>query len=570
MATVDSMIEDQRNTYKHLQWFQKNFDEKPAASKTAGLIQGLLTEIELLFRTFKQGHDDICAEVRANSIADADVPYLKDETFYDCYDLFINFKAKLLDLQLELALPTTPGTNSTFTAPTSRNDTISAAARLPKIDIPTFLGDYLEWIPFRDMFLSLVYNNTNLTQVQKYFYLKVSCTGTPKKMVEEYPATNTSYEPAWAALVNRYHNKRKLVDQILRKLVNAENTDGRLRTIQQLLDITRNCLALLRALEVDTSNWDPILMFLLTQKIDKQTRKEWEQSLHGSTDIPQVKEFLKFLDSTYKALEFVEEGLPIAKLAKPSVNSHKDLRRGAYAKSVLTATTATANNSCSYCQQNHFLYKCFKFAALPAVDKKEFVKQNKLCMNCLGKGHTYSNCTTTSRCKVCGSMHHTLLHSDSSIGNSTYNSHQSGVSNTSKAATVQSTHVHTLSTNISTQVLLATVRVIVETPSRKFCFKALVDQGAQASFIYEDAAKLLRLNTRNVTANISGIGGSQFFTTRRAAHISLRSAYNKHFNLECQFLLLPRVTTSSYCNRSQLPEGFTKRIPCRSRIQFSI
>ncbi|XP_036334754.1 uncharacterized protein LOC118745410 [Rhagoletis pomonella] len=82
----------------------------------------------------------------------------------------------------------------------SRNDTITSAARFPKIGLPTFSGDYLEWTPFRDIFLPLVHNNAALTEVQKYFYLKGSCTGTPQEMVDEYPAADASYALAWSAL----------------------------------------------------------------------------------------------------------------------------------------------------------------------------------------------------------------------------------------------------------------------------------------------------------------------------------------------------------------------------------
>ncbi|XP_017473659.1 PREDICTED: uncharacterized protein LOC108364481 [Rhagoletis zephyria] len=413
------------------------------------------------------------------------------------------------------------------------------------------------------MFLSLVHNNVTLTQVQKYFYLKGSCTGTPKEMVEEYPATNASYEPAWSALVNRYHNNRKLVDQILRKLFNVQTTDGRLHSIQQLLDITRNFLALLRTLEVDTSNWDPIIMFLLTQKIDKQTRKEWEQSLNGSNEIPLVKSFLKFLDSTYKALEFVEGDIPSAKQHKSITTPNKEFRRKSHTNIHTATTTNISDTKCLCCHRNHLLYKCFKFSAFSAADRKEFVKQNKLCINCLGKGHTCSNCTTTSRCKVCGESHHTLLHNDFFIGNSITNKNNpatvspNSLSNIG-AVSASIAKLHSLFTHVSTKVLLATVRIIVETPGRKFYFKALVDQGAQTSFISEDAAQLLRLKTRNINANVSGIGGSQSFIARKAVKLNLRSHYNYLFDLECHFLLLPKVTTYT---PAAIEASYLKKLP---------
>ena len=49
--------------------------------------------------------------------------------------------------------------------------------------------------------------------------------------------------------------------------------------------------------------------------------------------------------------------------------------------------------------------------------KNEFVKANKLCWNCLGKGHNIKNCQSKHRCKVANynKRHHTLLHITSPI-----------------------------------------------------------------------------------------------------------------------------------------------------------
>uniref|UniRef100_A0A182RZA7 CCHC-type domain-containing protein n=1 Tax=Anopheles funestus TaxID=62324 RepID=A0A182RZA7_ANOFN len=43
-------------------------------------------------------------------------------------------------------------------------------------------------------------------------------------------------------------------------------------------------------------------------------------------------------------------------------------------------------------------------------DKKDFVKSNKLCWNCLGKGHLSRFCKSKRNCGTCGKKHHTLLH----------------------------------------------------------------------------------------------------------------------------------------------------------------
>lgn len=199
----------------------------------------------------------------------------------------------------EYRAPNSPNFHSTFHASSSsqRNDSIIPDIRLPKIDIPIFSGDYLNWVSYRDMFISLVHNNQSLSNVQKYYFLKNSCRDTPLTIVNEYPASETSYDLAWTALSKRYHNKRKIADTVLRKLLSIPKSNGSCESIKNLLDSTRNSLALLSSLGVDCSNWDPLLIHITVSKLDLQTCKEWEQSLKAATEIPKITILYNFLIS---------------------------------------------------------------------------------------------------------------------------------------------------------------------------------------------------------------------------------------------------------------------------------
>ncbi|XP_072934991.1 uncharacterized protein [Epargyreus clarus] len=57
------------------------------------------------------------------------------------------------------------------------SDIRTAQVRLPRIELPTYSGKYEEWPTFQDLFVSLVHNNTSLSDVQKLHYLKCSVAG---------------------------------------------------------------------------------------------------------------------------------------------------------------------------------------------------------------------------------------------------------------------------------------------------------------------------------------------------------------------------------------------------------
>ena len=84
---------------------------------------------------------------------------------------FLLFKGKVLDAFPEQAT-SPPPYSSTFALPFCHADTsASVVAKLPRVPLPKFSGDYMEWISFSDIYVTLVHNNTCLSKVQKFYYL---------------------------------------------------------------------------------------------------------------------------------------------------------------------------------------------------------------------------------------------------------------------------------------------------------------------------------------------------------------------------------------------------------------
>ncbi len=71
----------------------------------------------------------------------------------------------------------------------------------------------------------------------------------------------------------------------------------------------------------------------------------------------------------------------------------------------------TSRGSCP-CNANHWLSRCDKFRKLPIAERMTFVRNNKLCLNCLTTGHFVRACPKPSFCKVegCTGKHSTFLH----------------------------------------------------------------------------------------------------------------------------------------------------------------
>ncbi|XP_047998132.1 uncharacterized protein LOC125235579 [Leguminivora glycinivorella] len=58
-------------------------------------------------------------------------------------------------------------------------------------------------------------------------------------------------------------------------------------------------------MNINTDSWDPIVIFLVVQKLDTESVKDWEQSVHkdSSEDMPKWEELQKFLVAKFRTLE---------------------------------------------------------------------------------------------------------------------------------------------------------------------------------------------------------------------------------------------------------------------------
>ena len=79
--------------------------------------------------------------------------------------------------------------------------------RLPKLTLPTFSGNPLQFQTFWDSFEAAVHNNNSLTGVQKFHYLRSQLVGDASHVIANFPLTDLSYQHSvtakteiWAAL----------------------------------------------------------------------------------------------------------------------------------------------------------------------------------------------------------------------------------------------------------------------------------------------------------------------------------------------------------------------------------
>ncbi|CAG5010856.1 unnamed protein product [Parnassius apollo] len=197
------------------------------------------------------------------------------------------------------------------TAPPSSNSSDkphSNSVKLPEIKLPTFDGNATNWLEFRDQFDAVV-NDSNIKPILKLKYLRGCLTGSALNVISSLDYCEESYAIAWRLLCERYNNPKVLVTNHLRELLSIETIQSTPSALRTLVDNLSKHLRTLNKLSVNTENWDVILIFLLSSKLDKFLHRKWEEKTN-SRELPNLQDFKSFLRAQADLLESLGSDRP--------------------------------------------------------------------------------------------------------------------------------------------------------------------------------------------------------------------------------------------------------------------
>lgn len=503
--------------------------EKDCTVRTLFEIRGRMLDAH--YEEFVSAHQKLITLLDVEEYASANEKCTQaDEAFFTSSAVYSElFQAPRKDSPQD-----TPNNGSTHNITNSFNN-----VKLPKLTIPHFDGNLKQWQTFRDMFKSLIHDNETLSNVEKFQYLISSLAGVPLGIVSSLPINNDNYLVAYKLLNDRYQNKRLLAVEHWRAIQGAHiATSDSPESLQKIVDIFSKNLAALELLGFDTKSWDFILLNLLIDKLDLETKKEFER------------EFTKIELPTYEQLKtFVLEYSTALCRVKKSVSSrvvsnNSGVKNIANQRVTKAHTAILSENNCPICNERHYINQCSSFLKLTPKEKHQKIKELKLCNNCF-KNHFIKNCTSKFNCKHCGQRHHSLLHFHR-VSNSQMVVDSAPCTSNENITTENALTVLTNSTP-QAQTLLATVIVKIKDIYGKFqSCRALLDSGSQSNFVTESFVKKLGLNKSPIHFAVQGISQASLNISSKT-ELNLHSQYIEFScNLNC--LILPRIT-------SNLPSG---------------
>ncbi|XP_075147420.1 uncharacterized protein LOC142221551 [Haematobia irritans] len=534
--------------------------------------EALLTREDDDKKEKEKGDKNQGGEESTDSETDSDLNMVNSR-YYNSYEAYVRIVSKIsASIQMRSQAPNC----------NSQSSSSNSSFHLPPCDTESFKGDYHSWPTFRDMFSAVYIQNANLSNVQKLFHLRKKTEGEAHEIVKSCPLTNSGFDIAWQNLKERFENKRMLVHSQLKILFNlpavcSESSED----IKNLRRDINSCISCLRLYDIEISNWDPIFVYICSTKLPRVTLSLWEQSVEDKKDISKWSDLNAFLSSRYQTLETVSEVKGSSNSNKLGPSNSTVTKHSNYLKKVNSHHTRVSvppfDYPCKLCiNEIHPIRKCPKFLQMNHDERRNSIKKLGLCINCFAGTHTIKDCKSSFNCSLCHQRHNTLIHRDEkkSDKQKPYPKPRDTMRAQSRShSELQSTNpnvivnvpepstsgksIQTCFASNSQNVLLGTAVVQINHMGLKYFVRVLIDSGSHGTFITERIFHILKLPSRPIDAEISGLNGITSAKARKIATFSVSPRCESNLEISIDALVVPKLSEnlpSNSINPSLLKE----------------
>ena len=367
----------------------------------------------------------------------------------------------------------------------ARTDNASSGSniKLQPVKLVPFNGTDNTWIAFRDVFTAAVHENPDFAgkDVLKLMHLRSQMQGEAAIFMNAYGNMANDYTSVWSALNRRYNNKRAIMNHHLTALFDLPKMQSKDDVnLRQVYDRVAEASWALKSIGLPTEHWDALFVFLIVSRMDNDTIEFWENELKDDDGIPTLEQARKFVEGRARAFKSHERNL---KQVRGQAQTKAEKPKPVW--STVLAGTASKGFCCGICNGNHRVVECTKFIGSSIEQRRQIVRDKRLCFICLKSGHTANKCRAV-KCTKCHKRRHTTLHFNE---------------------TPASTSLLSQQRSQSIGVLLATASVmIIEDQQPRGMVRALLDSGSMSSVITEDCVQRLRLQRKAASVIINGLG----------------------------------------------------------------
>lgn len=155
-----------------------------------------------------------------------------------------------------------------------RNAIQTVSTKLPKLHITPFDGNVMKWQSFWDAFKSAIHDNSSLTAIDKFNYLRSFLQGKARNVIEGLDLTSTNYEHAIELLGQRFGKKSVVLSTRYSKLNSISPSASSTFCLRKTLDEIRVHLRSLESLDEIIEHTQMVV--LIQSKFPREVLRELE------------------------------------------------------------------------------------------------------------------------------------------------------------------------------------------------------------------------------------------------------------------------------------------------------
>ena len=144
-----------------------------------------------------------------------------------------------------------------------------AHCKLPKIGLPQFGGNPLDWQGFWDQFKVSIHDNTNINDIDKFNYLKGCLKGEAQATISGLTLSSENYTQAVDLLTDRFGNEQVFISAHMESLLKIDKirSVNNIKGLRMLYTHVENCIRNLKALKLDTAGYGSLLIPILKDRL---------------------------------------------------------------------------------------------------------------------------------------------------------------------------------------------------------------------------------------------------------------------------------------------------------------
>ena len=274
---------------------------KVVLSRCSKLLEELLDKtpsierLQLAIEDFEvklTNYDDHQSVIELSMISEEEIEReVEDGSKYREEKIDVLCKAKKLFEELNCASEKKKAEKTESVVNSEAAGTSCVRASLPKLELPCFSGDPLEWMTFWDQFSAIVDLRNDMDDVNKFSYLMGRLEGEARSCLQGLALTKDNYHHAKTLLHQRFGRREKIIVHHIQKLLNISQSSS--KNLWGLYDSVQIHTRSLKNLGIAGENYGFVLAPTILHQLPGPIRLEWARQSEGHEgDLEYLLDFL--------------------------------------------------------------------------------------------------------------------------------------------------------------------------------------------------------------------------------------------------------------------------------------